>query len=306
MSRVADALARAGGPDAPGEVTGAPDRDGHSASFPSESAPPPPGARVTMAANAGTRPKARPASDARPPAVRGSAGSLALFQGFKKDIIEKLTVENGAAGGIVEEYRKVAATLHHAQNVHGLKAIMITSATAAEGKTLTAVNLALTLSESYRRQVLLVDCDLRKPSVHTVFDVENTAGMIDVLTKGQLHKVPLVEVSARLKLLLSGGVAPDPMGLLSSTTLHDLFRDAAEAFDWIIIDTPPAAFLPDCNLMASAVDAALLVIRCFETPYPLTQRAVEAIGREKILGVVMNRAERPSSAKYYYGYYNYD
>jgi capsular exopolysaccharide synthesis family protein len=153
--------------------------------------------------------------------------------------------------------------------------------------------------------VLLVDCDLRKPSVHTLFDVENTAGMIDVLTKGRLHKVPLIEVSPRLKLLLSGGLAPDPMGLLSSTILHDLFRDAAEAFDWIIVDTPPAAFLPDCNLLASAVDAALLVVQAFETPYPLTQRAVEAIGRDKILGVVVNRAERPTAAKYYDGYYSY-
>ncbi|HEY7171220.1 MAG TPA: polysaccharide biosynthesis tyrosine autokinase [Vicinamibacterales bacterium] len=232
-------------------------------------------------------------------------GELALFRGFKKSIIEKLTVENGASGGIVEEYRKLAATLHHAQSVHGLKTVMVSSAAAGEGKTLTSVNLALTLSESYRRNVLLIDCDLRKPSVHDVFDLKNTAGMIHVLSHGHAQKVPLVEVSPRLKLLLSGGVASDPMGLLSSKTLHNLLQDAAESFDWVIIDTPPAAFLPDCNLLASIVDAALLVVRAFDTPYQLTQRAVEAIGREKILGVVMNRAERPATAKYYYGYYNY-
>jgi capsular exopolysaccharide synthesis family protein len=234
-----------------------------------------------------------------------AGGELALFRGFKKSIIEKLTVENGASGGIVEEYRKLAATLHHAQSVHGLKTVMVSSAAAGEGKTLTSVNLALTLSESYRRNVLLIDCDLRKPSVHDVFDVKNTAGMIHVLSHGQAQKVPLVEVSPRLKLLLSGGIANDPMGLLSSKTLHHLLQDAAESFDWVIIDTPPAAFLPDCNRHASIVDAAQLVVRAFDTPYQLTQRAVEAIGREKILGVVMNRAERPATAKYYYGYYNY-
>jgi capsular exopolysaccharide synthesis family protein len=234
----------------------------------------------------------------------GSDGELAVFRGFKKSVIEKLTVENGASGGIVEEYRKLAATLHHAQSVHGLKTVMVSSAAAGEGKTLTSVNLALTLSESYRRHVLLIDCDLRQPAVHEIFDVGNTAGMIHVLSQGQAQKVPLVEVSPRLKLLLSGGIASDPMGLLSSKTLHHLLQDASESFDWVILDTPPAAFLPDCNVLASIVDAALLVVRAFDTPFQLTQRAVEAIGREKILGVVMNRAERPAS-KYYYGYYNY-
>jgi capsular exopolysaccharide synthesis family protein len=206
---------------------------------------------------------------------------------------------------MVEEYRKLAATLHHAQGVHGLKTVMVSSAAAGEGKTLTSVNLALTLSESYRRQVLLIDCDLRKPSVHEIFQVQNTAGLIDVLTHGPDKKVPLIEVSSHLKLLLSGGISPDPMSLLSSKTVHHLLKDAVEVFDWVIVDTPPAAFLPDCNLLSSAVDAAVLVVRAFDTPYALTQRAVEAIGREKILGIVMNRAERPVTTKYYYGYYNY-
>jgi len=136
--------------------------------------------------------------------------------------------------------------------------------------------------------------------------VENAAGLIDALRqspeKTERH-VPLVQVSTRLELLLSGGVTPDPISLLTSDTLRGLLKDAAEAFDWAIVDTPPAAFLPDCNLMSSAVDAALIVVRAFVTPYPLVQRVVEAVGHDKVLGVVLNHAEQsPQSGYYGYGY----
>jgi len=234
---------------------------------------------------------------------------LALFTEFNKKLIERLVVPNGAPHMMVEEYRKLAAALHHAQLAHGTKVIMVTSASPGEGKTLTASNLALTLSQSYQRHVLLIDADLRKPTVHEVFGVENAAGLIDALResdKSDRH-VPLVQVSTRLELLLSGGVTPDPMSLLTSDALRALLKDASETFDWVIVDTPPAAFLPDCNLMSSAVDAALVVVRAFVTPYPLVQRVIESVGHDKILGVVLNHAEQsPASGYYGCGYgYNY-
>ena len=231
---------------------------------------------------------------------------LAVFTEFNKKLVERLVVPNGAPHMMIEEYRKLAAALHHAQLAHGTKVIMVTSASPGEGKTLTASNLALTLSQSYQRHVLLIDADLRKPTVHSVFGVENSAGLIDALRqapeKTDRH-VPLVQVSTRLELLLSGGVTPDPMSLLTSDSLRGLLKDAAEAFDWVIVDTPPAAFLPDCNLMSSAVDAALIVVRAFVTPYPLVQRVVESVGRDKVLGIVLNHAEQsPQSGYYGYGY----
>jgi capsular exopolysaccharide synthesis family protein len=240
------------------------------------------------------------------PAGPGPDAQLAVFTEYNKKLVERLVVPNGAPHMMIEEYRKLAAALHHAQLAHGTKVIMVTSASPGEGKTLTASNLALTLSQSYQRHVLLIDADLRKPTVHEVFAVENAAGLIDALReapdKTDRH-VPLVQVSSRLELLLSGGVTPDPMSLLTSETLRGLLKDAAEAFDWVIVDTPPAAFLPDCNLMSSAVDAALIVVRAFVTPYPLVQRVVESVGHEKVLGVVLNHAEQsPSSGYYGYGY----
>jgi capsular exopolysaccharide synthesis family protein len=250
----------------------------------------------------------RSIDDQRGPGVPD--GQLAVFTEYNKKLVERLVVPGGAPHQMIEEYRKLAAALHHAQLAHGTKVIMVTSASPGEGKTLTASNLALTLSQSYQRHVLLIDADLRKPTVHEVFAVENAAGLIDALRespdKTDRH-VPLVQVSSRLELLLSGGVTPDPMSLLTSETLRALLKDASEAFDWVIVDTPPAAFLPDCNLMSSAVDAALIVVRAFVTPYPLVQRVVEAVGHDKVLGVVLNHAEQsPGSGYYGYGYgYNY-
>jgi receptor protein-tyrosine kinase len=238
--------------------------------------------------------------------IREADGAPGVFSAFKAELLERLVVPNGAPPGMVEEYRKLAAALHHAQLAHGTKLIMVTSASPSEGKTLTACNLALTLSQSYQRHVLLVDADLRKPSVHEVFGVENSVGLLDALRENaddEDRNVQLVEVSSRLELLLSGGVTSDPMRLLTSSMLRALLRDAREAFDWVIIDTPPAAFLPDCNLLAASVDATLLVVRAFVTPYPLVQRVVEAVGHDKIIGVVLNQAEQTPTPGYYgYGY----
>ena len=256
-----------------------------------------------------TDPNGRRVQEQREPAPAPEA-QLAVFTEFNKKLVERLVVPNGAPHQMIEEYRKLAAALHHAQLAHGTKVIMVTSASPGEGKTLTASNLALTLSQSYQRHVLLIDADLRKPTVHEVFGVDNSSGLIDALReapeKTDRH-VPLIQVSTRLELLLSGGVTPDPMSLLTSDTLRGLLKDASEAFDWVIVDTPPAAFLPDCNLMSSAVDAALIVVRAFVTPYPLVQRVVEAVGHDKVLGVVLNHAEQsPQSGYYGYGYgYNY-
>ncbi len=236
-------------------------------------------------------------------------GPQTTFTEFNKKLIERLVVPDGAPHTMIEEYRKLAAALHHAQLAHGTKVVMVTSASPGEGKTLTASNLALTLSRSYERNVLLIDADLRKPTIHEVFGLQNAGGLLDALRESPMEsdrRVPLVQVSPRLKLLLSGGITPDPMSLLTSDALRALLRDAADVFDWVIVDTPPAAFLPDCNLLAPAVDAALLVVRAFATPYPLVQRVIESVGHDKLIGVVLNHAEpAPASGYYGYGYGSY-
>jgi capsular exopolysaccharide synthesis family protein len=168
---------------------------------------------------------------------------------------------------------------------------MIASAVPGEGKTLTAANLALTLSESYRRNVLLIDADLRRPTLHTVFRVDNTDGLSEGLTSVDERRLPVRQVSNGLAVLPAGQPNSDPMAGLTSNRMRRLLEEAREVFDWIIVDTPPLILLPDANLLGAMVDAAVFVVRAGSTPYDLVKRAVDSIGRARIIGTVLNGAE---------------
>jgi capsular exopolysaccharide synthesis family protein len=207
--------------------------------------------------------------------------------------------------GAAEQYRRIAAALHHVQADRQIKVVMVVSAVGGDGKTLTAANLALTLSESYRRRVLLVDADLRRPCLHALFEENGLMGLTDGLRSTKEQPLPIRQVSQWLSLLPAGRPDPDPMSALTSSRMQRVIEEARELFDWVIIDTPPVAVLPDANLLAAMVDGAVLVIRAGSTPYPMAKRAIEAIGRERILGVVLNAAEGSSHTDYdaYYGQY---
>jgi capsular exopolysaccharide synthesis family protein len=218
---------------------------------------------------------------------------------------EKLVVRSDADTTLVEQFRRVAAALHHAQLQTGARTVMIASAIQSEGKTLTATNLALTLSQSYQRRVLLVDADLRRPAVHTQFRMDNRVGLSDVLKQTVPEgKLPVRQVSPTLWVMPAGRPNPDPMSGLVSPTMKQFLVDAADQFDWVVVDTPPVAMLPDANLLAAMIDTALMVVGASSTPYPLAARAVEAIGASRILGVVLNRADR-SEVIAGYAYYGY-
>lgn len=238
----------------------------------------------------------------RPTSEFGSP--LAVFRGFRQGLSERLVLGPDAKPALVEQFRRLAATLHHAQVDRGMKTILVTSALASEGKSLTSTNLALTLGESYRRSVLLIDADLRRPALHDVFQVPNVSGLSDGLHADAEKKLSLVQITAGVTLLTAGRPDPDPMHVLTSDRMRRIIHEAADRFDWVIIDTPPVALLPDANLLVSMVDAALLVIRAGQTPYHLVLKAVDAIGRDRILGTVLNGAEETDVRyDYYQGYY---
>ena len=204
---------------------------------------------------------------------------------------ERLVAHQGIAPVAVEQYRRLAATLHHAQRERGIRVLMVASAAPGEGKTLTVANLALTLSESYHLRVLVVDADLRRPMVHHVMGIANGQGLNDVLKASEDRRPSVVNVSSRLHVLTAGRPDPDPMSGLTSERMRRVVREASERFDWVILDTPPLALLPDANLLAAMVDVAVLVVGAGRTPLKMIERAVEAIGRERIVGVVLNRVE---------------
>jgi protein-tyrosine kinase len=218
----------------------------------------------------------------------------------------KLVVGDQTDSAVVEQYRHLAAVLHHAQKASGVRSVMVTSAVASEGKTLTATNLALTLSESYQKRVLLVDADLRRPRMREMFALPAGEGLTDTLTTPPEGRLPVHQVTPHLWVLAAGRVVPDPMSMLASPAMKQLLDDARDSFDWVVVDTPPIAILPDANLLAAMIDTALLVVSAESTPYPMVQRAAQAIGQNRILGVVLNRAENVGVPAYnYYGYSAY-
>jgi protein-tyrosine kinase len=219
----------------------------------------------------------------------------------------RLVLNPDLPGIAVEQYRRLAATLHHLQEDRGVKRVIVSSAIANEGKTLTSVNLALTLSHSYAKRVLLIDADLRRPRVNVVFGLPNGPGLSDALDRREPNKLPVAMVSPLLAILPAGRATPDPMAGLTSSRMAAILDDAAEQFDWVIIDTPPVGLLSDARLLAAMADVALIVVGSGTTPCAAVQRAVDAIGRERVLGVVLNRADEKLATggeyHYYYGYY---
>lgn len=219
---------------------------------------------------------------APPVAVAPAAGA-----GFADAVAARL-VTTTPHGFSVEQYRRLAATLHDAQSQGGLKSVLITSAAPKEGKTLTGVNLALTLSESYARHVLLVDADLRCPGVHAVLDVPNTRGLSEALAEDS--GLPIVEVSPRLSVLPAGRSAT-PLAGLSSARMRAILAEAERRFDWVIVDTPPVGVLPDAQLLTRLTGAIVLVIGANATPADLVARSVAALEPDRIIGIVLNRVE---------------
>jgi capsular exopolysaccharide synthesis family protein len=207
----------------------------------------------------------------------------------------------------VEQYRRLAAAVHELQIERGLKTMMVTSALPKEGKTLTVTNLALTLSESYGRRVLLIDADLRRPSVHELLRVPNIQGLYETL-HADLPRLPVVEVAPHLSVLTAGRPDANPMAGLTSPRMRTLLDDAAAAYDWVLLDAPPVGVMPDAGLLAGITGATLLVVGAGSTPYKLVERMVAELGRERIVGTVLNRIEEQNipATGYYQHYYAAD
>ncbi len=202
----------------------------------------------------------------------------------------KLVTDDRVAGAHREQYRRLAASLHQL-HPEGLSIVMVASAMPAEGKTLTAVNLALTFSQSYQRDVLLIDADLRRPRLHAMFGVPDGDGLSQHLAGANEPVLRVRPIAPQLSLLSAGAATADPMARLTSARMKRVFTQAADSFDWVIVDTPALAILPDAELLASMVDGVLLVIRARSTPYESVKRAVDALGRARIVGIVLNQVD---------------
>lgn len=200
----------------------------------------------------------------------------------------------------IEQYRRLAAVLHEEQVQSGLKTVMITSALPGDGKTLTVANLAFTLAESYARRVLVIDADLRLPTLHTTLGIANGKGLSEALLESR--ELALVEVSNGLTALTAGKPGPTPLAGLTSNRMREVLLECEERFDWVLIDTSPVGVLPDAQVLGRLAGAVLLVIGAGSTPAETVQHAIAELGGpDSIFGIVLNRVEewRIPQANYY-------
>src|SRR5262249_1270277 len=177
-----------------------------------------------------------------------------LLERVDARLAEKTIIDANVSPTSREQYRRLAASLHHRQEASGLKVVMITSASVGEGKTLTAANLAMTLSESYKKNVLLIDADLRRPALQSIFTIKSGRGLSDGLTAIEDTRLPAHQVAKHLSILAAGKPISDPIAALTSPRMRRLLEEARETFEWVVIDTPPVALLPDANLLGTMVD----------------------------------------------------
>ncbi len=210
---------------------------------------------------------------------------------------------------ITEAYRRLRTNLQYANLDNEMRTLMVTSAEAGEGKSITSANLAVVMAQSGAR-VILVDADLRKPKQHTVFGVSKRPGLAEALKGGDiealLYPVTSKGVNLSLWLLPAGDTIPNPAEVLGSHRMQQLGKQLLELADIVIYDTPPVLAVTDSQVMGRMVDGALLVIDTQKTSSAAVHRALESLMQVNtpLVGAVLNRLT--SSARNYYYYYSYD
>jgi protein-tyrosine kinase len=183
------------------------------------------------------------------------------------------------------------------------KTILITSALPDDGKSFVSANLAISIAQGVEEHVLLIDADIRKPDIHIRFGFKNVPGLSDYLYQGDnIAKVLLKTVLKKLTLLPAGKPPANPTELIASKKMKALLEEVKARYDdrYIIIDSPPPSMAPEINAIVQYVDGVILVVRAGKTPRAAVADTIEQIGKDKILGIVLNQADQ--SEKKYYGY----
>jgi len=203
---------------------------------------------------------------------------------------------------ISEQYRTIRTNLQFAAVDNELSTMLITSSGPSEGKSSTAANLGLVFAQQGKK-VLLVDADLRKPTMHYTFRVDNRVGLSNVLV-GEVELLDALEPSEEpsLDVLSSGPIPPNPSELLGSKAMEELIKTAKFHYDLIIFDTPPVLAVTDAQVLANFVDGSLLVIRSKATDQDSAKKAKELLqpAKAKLLGAVLNDKEIGKNSYYYY------
>ena len=204
---------------------------------------------------------------------------------------------------ISEAYRTLRTNLDFSSLDKPICSMVVTSAAPEEGKSTTLANLAVTMAQSGKR-VILVDCDLRRPSLHHIFNARSTVGFTDMMRDDALMaKPPLQETNvANLRLLTSGTIPPNPSELLASRRMGDLIAALQQQADILLFDAPPIVAVTDAAVLASKVDAVLLVISAGKTKRDHARKAKALLEKvnARLIGTVLNNVKGEASLYQYY------
>lgn len=242
-----------------------------------------------------------------------------IKQGLKAPVPLESIIQNGFNPKLVvlsapesidaENFRILKSQILFPKDGERPRTIMVTSAFPGEGKTFVAANLAASMALGIDEYVLLIDCDLRKPSLHEMFGYSSTEGLHEYLTGRR--KLPDLIIRTRiekLSMLAAGSSSPNPSELLSSTMMQEFLEEARGRYQdrFIIIDVPPSQVTAETNVLASYVDGIIFVVMAQKSPREIIQRSIENLGKEKILGIVFNGYSKAHKSyhKYYKKYYD--
>lgn len=207
----------------------------------------------------------------------------------------------------MEEFRTLRTRLNHMKSLQPIHNVVVTSASPAEGKSLSAANLALAQSHLNGNTTLLADFDFRRPIVHTLFGVDRGPGITDYLQgKIPLHEAMRKVQGTDLYIMPAGEAVINPLELLNLREVKQLLDRLPSLFQWVIMDSPPLLFAADANLLSTMSHGTLLVVRIGHTTIDSITRAMQSLCNNNVLGIVVNGARRGelySKYTYYHSYY---
>ena len=201
-----------------------------------------------------------------------------------------------------EAYRSLRSNIEYSSFDDEYRAIVVTSSVPGEGKSTTSGNLALSLAQSGNK-VLLVDCDMRKPSIHKKFKISNMSGTAELLLRKESFEDVANFYNENLTIITAGKIPPNPSEMLSSRAMTAFIKEMKKEFKYIILDTPPLQAVTDAQVLSTKADGVLLVVRAGSTKRDAVLNSVDLIKKVqgKVIGTVLNGVENKKNSYYYYG-----
>lgn len=245
-----------------------------------------------------------------PPQKHGGFPILNIFKrkkdGIPHNSIGELYTLNDTHSIVSEQYRVLRARIMSFCKEKNMRTILVTSSLPGEGKSTVAANLSISIANSINEHALLVDCDLRRPSIHKIFNLNNGFGLSDYLSDDSSITQAFHKTLVHKLTIVTAGIPPgNPGELISSNKMLALTTELKNRYPdrFIIIDSTPACSTPEPSIMAKYIDCVIFVVKAGSTSREIIKQTIESLGENKIIGVVFNMAENHFKSYYSNNYY---